>query len=54
MTCPVCGCKVGDAALHQQFHDGLREVARLIEAPGMAPEHYEQAIREQWEREGRL
>lgn len=42
------------AALHQRFHDGLREIARHVEAPDATPEDYEQAIREQWESEGRI
>ena len=53
-TCPVCGAVMADTALHQRFHDGLREIARHIEAPDSTPEEYEQAIRAQWESKGRL
>jgi hypothetical protein len=49
-SCPVCGTVMADAELHQKFHDGLREIARRVEAPDMTPEEYEQAIREEWER----
>jgi hypothetical protein len=51
-NCPVCGAVMGDSALHQRFHDGLRELSRLVEAPDSTPEEYEQAIREHLEREG--
>ena len=53
-TCPVCGAVMGNPELHQRFHDGLREIARHVEAPDSTPEEYEQAIREEWESEGRL
>ena len=45
---------MGNPELHQRFHDGLREIARHVEAPDSTPEEYEQAIRAQWESEGRL
>jgi len=45
---------MADPELHQKFHDGLRELARQVEAPNATPEEYEQAIRAQWEREGRI
>lgn len=51
--CPVCGVPMSNPERHQQFHDALRELARRIEAPGSTPEEYDQAIREQWGREGR-
>jgi hypothetical protein len=51
-TCPACGVPVHDAELHKRFHDGLRELARLAEAPDSTPEEYEQAIREQLARDG--
>lgn len=50
-SCPVCGAVMADAGLHQRFHDGLREIARRVEAPQMSPEQYEAAIREQWDRD---
>ena len=53
-TCRACGAVMGDPELHQRFHDGLREIARHVEAPDSTPEEYEQAIRAQWESEGRL
>ena len=53
-TCPVCGVPMRNTELHQRFHDGLREICRHVEAPDMTPEAYEQAIREQWERDGRI
>lgn len=53
-TCPVCGVAMRDPELHQRFHDGLREITRLVCCPDVPPEEYDQAIREQWEREGRL
>jgi hypothetical protein len=46
-ACPVCGAVIGNPELHQRFHDGLRDIARRIEAPDTTPEEYEQAIREQ-------
>lgn len=52
-SCPVCGTVMADPELHQRFHDGLREISRRIEAPDMTPEEYDQAIRAEWEREGR-
>ena len=51
-NCPACGVVIGDAALHQRFHDALRELCRQVEAPDSTPEEYEQAIREILEREG--
>ena len=51
--CPACGAVMADAQLHQKFHDSLRELCRRAEAPDMTPEEYDQAIREQREREGR-
>jgi hypothetical protein len=39
-----------DADLHQKFHDGLRELARRVEAADMSPEDYERALREEWDR----
>ena len=53
-ACPVCGAVMADIAVHQRFHDALREICRHVEAPDMTPEAYEQAIREQWERDGRI
>jgi hypothetical protein len=41
---------MADLELHQQFHDGLRELARLVVAPDMTPEEYERVIREEWDR----
>ena len=52
--CRACGAVIGNPELHQRVHDGLREIARRIEAPDSPPEEYEQAIREEWESEGRL
>lgn len=49
--CPVCGAQMLNAELHQRFHDGLRELARMVEAPDSTPAEYEQAIREAAERE---
>ena len=49
-TCRACGAVMGDPELHQRFHDGLREIARRIEAPDSTPEEYEQAIRDHQER----
>jgi hypothetical protein len=46
--CPVCGAVIGDAKLHQQFHDSLGEVARLALAPGMSPEEWRAATAEKW------
>lgn len=43
-TCTVCGVPVRDTALHQRFHDGLREVCRKLYAPDMTPEEYAQAV----------
>ena len=53
-ACRACGAVMADTALHQRFHDGLREIARHVEAPDSTPEEYEQAIRAHWESEGRL
>jgi hypothetical protein len=57
-SCPICGAIMANPQLHQQFHDGLhdglREICRRIEAPDTTPEEYEQAIRAEWERQGRL
>ena len=50
-ACPACGTVMADPELHQKFHDGLREICRWIEAPDSTPEEYEQAIREQWQRD---
>ena len=50
-SCPVCGTVMNDAALHQRFHDGLRELARMVYCPDMSPEDYGQLIREQWNRD---
>ena len=50
-SCPVCGAVMADGMLHQRFHDGLREIARLVEAPDTSPEEYEAAIRVQWDRD---
>ena len=50
-SCPICGTVMADPALHQRFHDGLREIARRVEAPDMSPEEYEAAIRELWDRD---
>ena len=50
-ACPACGTVMADPELHQKFHDGLRELARRIEAPDTTPEDYEQAIREHWQRD---
>lgn len=52
-SCPVCGVVMADPDLHQRFHDGLREIARHVEAPDSTPEEYERAIAEQWAAEGR-
>jgi len=52
-SCPVCGAVIADPVLHQKFHVGLRDLCRRVYCPDMTPEEYEQAIREQWEREGR-
>ena len=41
---------MADAALHQKFHDGLREICRRVEAPDMTPGEYDQALRVEWER----
>ena len=43
-TCPACGVPVHDLALHQRFHDGLREVCRKLYAPDSTPEEYAQAV----------
>ena len=50
-SCPVCGTVISNPELHQKFHDGLREICRLLYAPDTTPEEYEQAIREQWDRD---
>ena len=39
-----------DADLHQKFHDGLRELARRVEAADMSPEDYERVLRAEWDR----
>ena len=45
-TCPVCGAAVRDTALHQRFHDALREMARMIYAPDSTPQEWDQAVAE--------
>jgi len=43
-ACQVCGALIGNLALHQRFHDALREAARKLCAPEMSPEEYAQAV----------
>ena len=43
-TCTVCGTAVRDSALHQRFHDGLKEMARMVYAPESTPEEWERLV----------
>jgi len=43
LTCPVCGAAMGDAELHQKFHDALRGLARLM-APDLSDEEWDASV----------